>query len=123
MKRAALALAFVGLGACKQTVTDVVPQLQPPQASYDAGAVPVLNESLVEIPVMSVGRAPLHVSNVMMTAGQGPFTLKSFPTEAIDTDNTVPIVVSFVPPAEMAYTSTVTFDTDDTDNAHVTVNL
>jgi hypothetical protein len=122
MRRAA-ALALFWLCACKQGTNTVSPQVQPPAASYDAGVVPVLNESIVNIPVLSVGRAQLNVTNVQLIADGGAFTLKSFPTDPIDPDNNVPIVVSFVPPQQQAYGSTVTFDTDDMDNPHFSVAL
>jgi hypothetical protein len=125
VRSAALVIAsLVVVGAaCRQNTGTVVPQLQPPPASIDAGVVPVLNTSIVAIPVLSVGRAPLNISNVKMTEGQGPFTLMTFPTDPIATDNDNPILVSFVPPEEQSYEAKVSFDTDDTDNPSIVVTL
>jgi hypothetical protein len=122
MRWAAL-VGVLWLSACKPQIQNVFPQLLKPADSYDAGVVPVLNQSTVDIPVQSVGRAPLNVTNVMMTEGQGPFTLQSFPTDSIDTDNVGHIIVTFVPPEEKAYESKIHFETDDTDNPMVDVTL
>lgn len=114
---------LVALAACGERVRNALPLLDPPQDVYDFGAVPVLNEVLTpEIPVTNVGGAKMLVSDVRLTEGEGPFTLKSFPTE-VDRADEKKIVVSFLPTKEQDYAATLVFNTDDVENPSVTVQL
>jgi hypothetical protein len=113
----------VATTGCGERVKPTFPQLAPPMDEYDFGTVPVLNEVTdPSIPVRNVGGATMTVSNVRLTDGEGPFTIKSYPTQ-IDRSVDDKIVVSFIPPKEQDYTATLVFETDDTDNKVVTVKL
>jgi len=113
----------VALAACGERVRTALPLLDPPQNEYDFGVVPVLNEVLEpEIPVTNVGGAKMLITDVRLTEGEGPFTLKSFPTE-VDRGDEKKIVVSFLPTKEQDYTGTLVFKTDDMENPEVTVAL
>ncbi|MBL8951667.1 MAG: choice-of-anchor D domain-containing protein [Myxococcaceae bacterium] len=117
------ALVALVLAACGERVRPAVPSLDPPNNEYDFGAVPVLNEVLTpEIPVINVGGASMVISDVRLTAGEGPFTLKSFPTE-IDRASDDKIVVAFLPTKEQDYEATLVFGTDDVEHPEVTVKL
>lgn len=109
--------------SCGERLRPNTPLLDPPLNEYDFGAVPVLNEVLEPvIPVRNVGTASMTISNVRMTEGEGPFTLKSFPTE-IERSIDDKIVVSFIPLKEQDYTATLVFETNDEENKEVTVKL
>lgn len=119
----ATALSLLLLPACGPGLVRAKPQLSPPQNAYDLGAVPVLAEALKEVPVHSVGRAPLKVFNARLTEGEGPFIIKTMPDAEVDTGNTANIVIAFTPPRELDYAATLVFETDDEDNLTVTVKL
>ncbi|MBK7864546.1 MAG: choice-of-anchor D domain-containing protein [Archangiaceae bacterium] len=115
-----LSLALAG---CGDRITQTFPVLSPPLDEYDFGTVPVLNEVLEPtIPVDNVGGATMLVSNVRLTDGEGPFTLKASPME-VQRSTAGAIVVSFVPPREQDYTATLQFETNDTEHPMVTVKL
>src|SRR5262249_19134035 len=116
-------IAGLFLLGCGDRIKPNFPLLDPPKNEYDFGVVPVLNEVVLpEIPVRNIGNAKMTVSNVRLTDGEGPFTIKSFPTE-IDRSVDDKIVISFIPPKEQDYTATLVFETDDTENKVVTVAL
>lgn len=113
----------VALVSCGERLRPNTPLLAPPLNEYDFGAVPVLNEVMEPvIPVRNIGTASMTVSNVRLTEGEGPFTIKSFPTE-VDRSIDDKIVVSFLPTKEQDYTATLVFETDDEENKVVTVKL
>ncbi len=123
MRLISLVALAVTLAACGERVRSALPLLDPPNNEYDFGVVPVLNEALTpEIPVTNVGGAKMIVSDVRLTEGEGPFTLKSFPTE-VDRGDEKKIVVSFLPTKEQDYAATLVFNTDDAENPEVTVSL
>jgi hypothetical protein len=116
-------LAAVVLLGCGDRLKANQPILAPLNSEYDYGAVPVLNEvTIPEIPVRNIGNATMKVSNVRLTEGEGPFTIKSFPTE-IERSIDDKIVVSFIPLKEQDYAATLVFETDDVENPEVTVKL
>lgn len=122
--RAAWSLVVVAaLSACPQErVTGVRPQLQVPASPVDFGTIPVLNEKAIEIPLTSLSRATLTVSNVALAKDDGVFRVTAKPAE-IEGGVTEHLVVTFSPQAEQAYEDTLTFETDDTDNPTVTLTL
>ncbi|GMU61734.1 MAG: hypothetical protein AMXMBFR34_34970 [Myxococcaceae bacterium] len=121
-QRLFITLALLAAACGDPNVSRVKPQLSPPASPQDFGTLPVLNEKRVDVPVLNVGRAPMTVSNVTLGKADGVFQIISAP-ERVETGITENIVVAFVPPLEQAYEDTLTFETDDPDNASITVVL
>ena len=118
----ALGLA-AALAACGPTKTKTVyPQLVPPVDTLDFGAVPVLNEKDLGVPVLNVGRATLKVLSVHWKTDGGAFSVLSAPTE-VETGATLEIQVGFTPPLEGAYQATLVLETEDVENPVVEVAL
>jgi hypothetical protein len=119
-----LALA---LPACTgEKVSAVQPQLKLSATSLDFGTVPVLQHKDLALHLVNLGRAPLHVSHVIIAdlvdggAGNGGAGTFDFggadgglaPTE-VAAGTTADIVVTFTPPAEQPYAATLVLETDD----------
>lgn len=98
------------------------PRLVPPVETLDFGAVPVLNEKLQDVPVLNVGRATLDVLSARVEEEGTPFTIKSSP-DVVESGDTQPIAVAFVPPAEADYQATLVLETEDEENPVVRVKL
>jgi hypothetical protein len=94
----------------------------PPVETLDFGPVPVLNEKVLPVPVLNVGRATLKVLSVHWKAEGGAFTIQSSPTE-VETGATLDIQVGFVPPLEGDYAATLVLETEDLENPVVEVAL
>lgn len=120
--RSVLLLSVVALSCGGPNLGKVRPQLQPPASPVDFGTLPVLNEKQLQLPLLNLGRADLNVSNVALGTDDGVFRIVSAPT-VVASGNTENVVVAFVPKKEQAYTNTLTFQTDDTDNPSVTLQL
>lgn len=113
--RRVVGLALLALLSCGDGgVTRVYPQLAPPASPVDFGAVPVLNEKRVDVPLLNLGRATLTVSNVAVS-GDDAFRLVSAP-EKIPVGITDVVTVAFLPTEERPFVGTLRFDTDDADN-------
>lgn len=116
-------LALVaGAGCDNGTLQAVRPRLSPPGSPVDFGTLPVLNQKKVEIPLLNVGRAKLTISNVALAKTDGIFRIDSKP-EIVESGDTQNIVVVFTPQAEQSYDDTLTFQTDDDENAMLTLSL
>lgn len=122
MRSRLLLLAVLAAACGGPGVSRVRPQLSPPASPVDFGTLPVLNEKRVEVPVLNLGRATMTVSNVTLGSADGIFQVVSAPT-TVETGITENIVVAFVPTEEKAYETTLTFETDDTDNPSITLVL
>ncbi|MEW6432585.1 MAG: choice-of-anchor D domain-containing protein [Myxococcota bacterium] len=122
MRSRLLLLAVLAAACGGPGVSRVRPQLSPPASPVDFGTLPVLNERRVAVPVLNLGRARLTVSNVTLGSADGVFQVVSAPA-TVETGITENIVVAFVPTEEKAYETTLTFETDDTDNPSVTLVL
>lgn len=122
MRSRLLVLAVLAAACGGPGVSRVRPQLSPPASPVDFGTLPVLNEKRVDVPVLNLGRATMTVSNVTLGSADGIFQIISAPT-TVETGITENIVVAFVPTEEKAYETTLTFETDDTDNPSITLVL
>ncbi len=127
MRRSALgwlaAGALVALAACgDEGIQRIRPELVPPQAELDFGAVPVLNEKTVAVPLLNVGRAELRVESVTITEADVPFRVVSSPTE-IGSGEEHPVELAFVPPLEQDYQATLVLVTDDQTHPTLEVKL
>lgn len=120
--RLLLVVALAAAACGGPGVSRVRPQLSPPASPVDFGTLPVLNEKRLDIPVLNVGRATMTVSNVTLGSADGVFQIISAPT-TVETGITENITVAFIPTEEKAYETTLTFETDDTDNPSVTLTL
>lgn len=122
--RATWSLVIVAaLSACpREMVSQVRPQLLPPSTLVEFGTIPVLNEKSVEIPLTSLGRAKLTISNIALAKDDGIFRITNKPSE-LEGGITENIVVVFTPQAEQSYEDTLTFETDDTDNPNLSITL
>lgn len=118
----AIVFASVTLGCRGQGVDRVRPQLVMPDPQVDFGSVPVLNERTLEIQLLNVGRAALHVSSVSLEQPEEVFRLTRVP-EAVESGVTQAIEVAFVPPREGSFGASVSFETDDEDHPVETVAL
>ncbi len=116
-------LVFLTALACGDpNLNRVRPQLNPIGSPVDFGTMPVLNEVRVSIPVENLGRALMKVSNVGLDTADGVFRVDAAPDEVPGAEKRA-IDVVFKPPREQEYTATLAFDTDDTDNLHVELEL
>lgn len=107
------AAALVALLACGGDRTEsVVPQLVPPQDVTDFGAVPVLNEKIIDIPVQNVGKGMLTIANVSIKEANVPFRVVSFQDE-LGPSEQKPVQVVFLPPLEQDYEATLVIESDD----------
>ncbi|MBX7113277.1 MAG: choice-of-anchor D domain-containing protein [Myxococcaceae bacterium] len=127
LTRGVPALLAVLLGVCAAScrppnAQTVRPELVPPELTQDFGAVPVLNEKTLEVPLLNSGRVFLTVSNVAIKEPSSAFSVKT-PVDQVEPAVTKPIVVAFVPPTEADYEGTLVFDTDDENYPHVEVKL
>lgn len=111
-----------GCGCDGGNLQQVRPRLNPPGSPVDFGTLPVLNQKSIEIPLTNVGRAKMTVSNVVLGKADGIFRVESAP-EIVEGGETKPIVVVFQPLAEQSYEDTLTFETDDEENASLTLTL
>ncbi|MFZ5467988.1 MAG: choice-of-anchor D domain-containing protein, partial [Myxococcota bacterium] len=117
-----LSLLWAGCDCGPGDTRTVRPQLVPPAEAVDFGAVPVLNEKLENVPVLNVGRGNLEVTSASIVEGGTPFSVKAAPSE-VESGATMPVELSFVPPAESDYTATLVLETNDRDNPRVEVKL
>ncbi len=117
-----LALLLAAFGCDTGNLQQVRPRLSPPGSPVDFGTLPVLNQKTVEIPLTNVGRAKLTVSNVALAKNDGIFQLTSS-VDVIESGETRNLVVVFTPTAEQAYDDTLTFETDDDENAMLSLSL
>lgn len=122
MRVALFAMLLAFAGCPRDMLQGVRPQLLPPGSPVDFGTIPVLNEKTLEIPLTSLGRAKLTVTNVALAKDDGIFRVTAKPTE-IEGGVTDNIVVVFMPQAEASYEDTLTFETDDRDNPTITLSL
>jgi hypothetical protein len=117
------AVLALGVGCNQRNLNNVRPVLEPPPTTLDFGTLPVLNVKQLEVQLQNLGRAPLHVTNVALASpADGVFTLVTS-ADVVEAGDTKQLVVSFTPPEEKTYTNTLTFETDDTDAAKVTIAL
>ncbi len=118
----AVLLALFALGCGGPGTTRVKPELVPPAETLDFGKIPVLNTKEADVPIQDVGRGTLNVSNVKLKDGTQGFALRTSPT-AVESGQTIDIILTFTPAAEQTYTDTLEFDTDDAANPHYEVTL
>lgn len=123
-RNATAALAALALAACSGGGTqNVDPRLVPPLETQDFGPVPVFNVKRLDVPVENIGRAMLMVESVTLTQPEGgPFSIVAQPVE-VETGESLPIGIEFVPPEEKDYSATLTLVTNDQDNKTVTIQL
>ena len=120
------ALVLAAAACSGQKVTAVQPQLQLSATSLDFGTVPVLQHKDIALHVSNLGRAPLHIANVIIAdlvdggagnGGAGTFDLGGADGGALPTEvaagATADVIVSFTPPAEQPYAATLVLETDD----------
>lgn len=119
---ALLALSVLAAACGDRNISRVRPQLAPPASPVDFGTLPVLNEKKIDVPLLNLGRATMKVTNVALKNDDGIFRIVSSPAE-VQSGITENIVVAFVPTKEQAYSNTLLFDTDDTENAHLELEL
>jgi len=123
MRAAALVVLAALAVACDTTnLGQVRPRLSPPASPVDFGTLPVLNEKQLELDVTNLGRAKLTVSSFALGADDGIFRIVSAPS-VIESGETLKLTLAFKPLKEQDYTNTVTFESDDTDNAKTTLEL
>ncbi len=120
--RLALVAAVLTLACGGPNLGRVRPQLQPPDSPIAFGTLPVLNEKRLEVPLLNVGRADLAITNVALATDDGVFRIVSAPS-VVQSGNTETIVLAFVPLKEQAYANTLSFETDDPDNAKLELPL
>jgi hypothetical protein len=124
--RASISVAVLGLvlaaGCRNDNLGMVRPRLAPPGSPVDFGTLPVLNEKTIEVELTNLGRAKLSVSNVTLANDDGIFRVVSAPA-VVESGETGKLALAFKPRQEKDYTNSVTFETDDTDNAKLTLEL
>lgn len=101
---------------------EVRPRLAPPGSPVDFGTLPVLNQKSIDIPLVNVGRAKMTISNVVLGKADGIFRVESAP-EIVEGGAEEKLVVVFQPVAEASYEDTLTFETDDDENARIELKL
>ena len=121
MKRLVVFTALCVIG-CGQRLSATTPLLLPPTLNQDFGEVPVLNEKVLELPVQNLGRGKLTVKSAALTAGEGPFEVRSAPSE-IETSEIVNLVVAFKPLEEKVYTGTIHLSSDDPEQPELDIQL
>ncbi len=119
-----LVLASVTLlaGCPRDNLGQVRPRLAPPASPVDFGTLPVLNDKTIEVELTNLGRAKLSISNVALAADDGIFSIVSAP-ESVESGETGLLKLSFRPRKELDYTNSVSFESDDIDNAKLTLEL
>lgn len=117
-----VALGAVLLACGGDETRSIRPQLVAPGLTQDFGAVPVLNEKVLDIPLLNVGKADLRVTSVRLKEEDVPFRIATSP-EAVGSGETLPIQVAFTPPVEADFAATLVLETDDPDEPVVEVNL
>lgn len=124
MKRVAAVLLLLALVAsCRNDNLGMVrPRLAPPGSPVDFGTLPVLNEKTIEVELTNLGRAKLTVSNVVLAKDDGIFRVVSAPA-VVESGETGKLALAFKPLKEQDYSNSVTFETDDTDNDKLTLEL
>lgn len=116
-------LALLALGSCgTQNLGTVRPRLSPPASPVDFGTLPVLNEKQLDLEVLNLGRAKLTLSNVTLGKEDGVFRVVAAPT-VVESGESAKLSLAFRPLKEQDYENTVTFESDDTDNASTTLTL
>lgn len=115
-------LTLASLACRREDLGQVRPRLAPPPSPVDFGTLPVLNEKTLAVELLNLGRAKLAVSNVALGADDGIFRLVSAP-DVVESGETSTIIVAFKPRREQDYANTLTFETDDTDNAKLSLDL
>lgn len=123
MRAVALVCSLALLAGCpRDTLGQVRPRLAPPASPVDFGTLPVLNEKVLEVELTNLGRAKLTISSVALATDDGIFSIVSAP-DAVESGETGLLKLAFTPRKEQDYSNSVSFETDDTDNAMITLEL
>jgi hypothetical protein len=118
-----LSSAVTSCVGCNGTsLQGVRPNLLPLSSPVEFGTSPVLNSKSLEIPLTNVGRAKLSLEQVTLSSDGGVFRITSAP-DVVESGDTQNIVLVFTPLEERHYEDTLTFETDDVDNAMVSLSL
>lgn len=100
----------------------VLPRWVAPAPELDFGPVPALNERTVTLPLVNAGRTPLQVLGARVLGMDVPFRVVSAPEE-VPAWSEAPVLLSFLPPREAAYSATLELRTDDPELGTVEVAL
>jgi hypothetical protein len=117
-----LVLSLALVGCRRDDLGEVRPRLNPPASPVEFGTLPVLNEKVIDLEVTNLGRAKLTISEVALGKEDGIFRIVKEPG-VVEAGETNLLQLAFRPTQEKAYENSVSFTSDDTDNARTTLVL